>query len=97
MRAGKPAQSDALKQRLSAMRKFVPWGSSTPFIPLHMRMHDAAEDDEEGAEEAAEEQQDDKAEPAEDIEPLELWRPGVTSNPGFCKSVQSFNQMPGMQ
>ena len=77
MRAGQPAQTADLKRRLSAMRKFVPWGGSGNFIPAHMR---AAVPDEPEEEPAAEPEIAEPAAPKEQlpesVEPLFLWRPG---------------------
>lgn len=76
VRAGKPAQSDELKRRLTAMRRFVPWGSKDAFTPLKAAPEAPEEEEEEAAADAAVAEA-----PAEQlppgIEPLVLWQPGV--------------------
>jgi hypothetical protein len=79
VREGKPAQTQDLKRRLSAMRRFVPWGGGSNFVPAHLQK--ATGDDEDvGAEEeasAAPEQKPVELELPEGVEPLYVWQPGA--------------------
>lgn len=78
VREGKPAQSTDLKRRLSAMRRFVPWGGGGNFVPAHLKALPLEE--EENADEAAAEPEAEAAavEPLPDgVEPMYVWQPGA--------------------
>lgn len=78
VRAGKPAQSDELKRRLSAMRRFVPWGSKVAFQPLVKQPEPPEEEEEEAADDANAQEPAKAAEPLPPgVEPLILWQPGM--------------------
>jgi len=73
---GQPAQSTDLKRRLSAARRFVPWGSSKGFTLPSMKPLGVVSSSEESAEEI---KPDPKPEVslAAGIEPLTVWAPGA--------------------
>jgi hypothetical protein len=79
VREGKPAQTQDLKRRLSAMRRFVPWGGGANFVPAHLQKATGDEDLEadEEASAAPQEEKTVEVELPEGVEPLYVWQPGV--------------------
>jgi hypothetical protein len=84
VRPGQPAQSEDLKRRMSAIRKFVPWKGSGNFVPMHLR--DVPEEDPEAPAEDDSAVTKDEEAPKDvlppGIEPLVLWRPGTHLSTG---------------
>ena len=87
VRAGKPAQSNELKRRLSAMRRFVPWGSKDPFKPLKMEPDSPQEEEEEAADDAVAEEPAKAEQLPPGVEPLILWQPGML--PVLCACARA--------
>jgi hypothetical protein len=79
---GQPQQSADLRRRLSAQRRFVPWGGGTNFVPMYLQAPTIDDEAEDEAEEDAEVMQgkDLLAKAAALVEPeaapLVLWEPG---------------------
>jgi hypothetical protein len=79
---GQPAQSEDLRRRLSARRRFVPWGGGTAnFVPHYLQVAAAADVEEQAVEELeiacpnqAVAKPSGQQEP--EVAPLVLWQPG---------------------
>jgi hypothetical protein len=76
VRAGEPAQTTDLKRRLSAMRRFVPWGGGGNFVPRHMQTV-ITDENEDNTEEDGMEKGTAPEQLPEGVEPLFLWQPGA--------------------
>jgi DNA repair and recombination protein RAD54 and RAD54-like protein len=79
---GQPAQSDDLRRRLSARRRFVPWGGGTAnFVPHYLQVAAAADVEEQAVEEAdntcpLQVVAKPSAQQEPEAAPLVLWQPG---------------------
>ena len=77
VREGKPAQSNDLKRRLSAMRRFVPWGGGANFVPAHLKTLPLDEDEADAAAEPEAEAAVAAEQLPEGVEPMYVWQPGA--------------------
>jgi hypothetical protein len=77
VRPGKPAQTQDLKRRLSAMRRFVPWGGGANFVPGHLQKATGDEDIDTKESSPAPEEALIQCELPEGVEPLYVWQPGA--------------------